>query len=247
MEKKIVVSLLSGGIDSCVASAIKANEPNTQVHLLSIYYGQGAEESEKKQSALVADKLAELYPNIVEHFYLTINGQARWNKLTNLRDSQNQVRGFVGWRTPSGGWYKSGYPSTRDEAFTLIAAAGLEARLAQDKEANEGEVVLATTKEDLSNFEDIEPVVYEKYLNEVLKRKMVPRMGKQMRIVLPLINMMKYQVIQRGVEIGVPLELTWSCYFGEPGMPCGKCDQCNWRAEAFKRIGMEDSYQRITQ
>lgn len=245
MEKKIVVSLLSGGLDSCVATAIKANESNTQVHLLSIYYGQGAEESEKQQSALVADRLAKLYPNVVEHFYLTINGQARWNKLISFEQSQKQIKGFVGWRTPSGGWYKSGYPSTRDEAFSLIAAAGLEARLIQDEKANRGEVVLATTMEDLGNFEDIEPKVYEEYLNEVLKRKIVPRMGKQIRIILPLINMMKDEVIKKGVEIGAPLELTWSCYFGEPKSPCGKCDQCNWRREAFKKAGLEDPFLKI--
>jgi len=242
MPKKISVVLLSGGLDSCVAATMKAQEPDTQVHLLSIYYGQGAEAAEKQQSALVADRLKELYPNVVEHFYLTINGEARWNKLRDYETAQKQIQGFVGWRTPYGGWHKAGYPSTRDEAFSLIAAAGLEARLREYPNMIQGEVVLATTKEDLYNFEDIEPIVYETYLNEVLARKMMPREGKAMRIVLPLIGLMKHEVVRKGVEIKAPLELTWSCYFGNPGKPCNGCDQCYWRAEAFKKAGVPDHY-----
>lgn len=242
MAKKISVVLLSGGLDSCVAATMKAQELDTQVHLLSISYGQGAEDSEKLQSQLIADRLGELYSNVVEHFFLTIDGKARWNKLRDSEDAHKQVRGFVGWRTPYSGWHKAGYPSTRDESFSLIAAAGLEARLREYSEATHGEIVLATTKEDLTNFEDIEPIVYEKYLNEVLARKIMPREGKPMILYLPLIELMKYEVILKGVKIGAPIELTYSCYSGKPKNPCGSCDQCNWRAEAFKKAGIEDPF-----
>lgn len=240
MSKKVVVSLLSGGLDSCVAATMKACEPNTQVHLLSIYYGQGAQEAERLQSGRVADRLMQIYDNVVEHFYLEIRGQSRQNKLRNVVDAQKQVGGFVGWRTPYGGWDQAGYPSTRDEAFSLIAAAGCEARLREYTDSNRGEVVLATTKEDLDNFEDIEPIVYETHLNEVLARKIMPRRGKEMKIVLPLIGLMKYEVVRLGTELGAPLELTWSCYFGEPERPCGECDQCHWREDAFRKAGIED-------
>jgi 7-cyano-7-deazaguanine synthase len=47
-------------------------------------------------------------------------------------------------------------------------------------------------------------------------------------------------VIERGKAVGAPLHLTWSCYFGEPGAPCGSCDQCGWRNAAFRAAGIED-------
>lgn len=65
-----------------------------------------------------------------------------------------------------------------------------------------------------------------------------------MKIALPLIGLMKYEVIQKGIEISAPLELTWSCYFGKPGEPCYACDQCTWRADAFKKADVQDPYQR---
>ncbi|MEK7156731.1 MAG: 7-cyano-7-deazaguanine synthase [Patescibacteria group bacterium] len=244
--KKIVVCLLSGGVDSTVAAVLKANEPETLVCLLSIYYGQGAEQSEKRQSAAVADWLYHHFDNVIEHFYLRIDGTIRWTRrqrserFKNPEGEEILLRGFVGWRHPEGGWSQAGYPSTRDEVFALMAAAGVEARLHDMPDITEGEIVLATTGEDLLNFEDIEASTYTKYLNEVLARKMMPRRGKPMRIVLPLIGMTKAEVIRRGVEIGAPLELTWSCYFGEPGRPCGQCDQCKWRREAFETAGVQD-------
>jgi len=243
---KIVVCLLSGGIDSTVAAVLKAKEPNTLVTLLSVYYGQGAEESEKQQSAEVADWLRNRFDNVIEHFYIRIDGTIRWTARQRSETFRNPtgeeipLRGFVGWRHPEGGWSQAGYPSTRDEAFTLIAAAGVEARLHDIPSTTHGEVVLATTGEDLSNFEDIEVETYTNHLNEVLARKMMPRRGKSMRIDLPLIGMMKSEVVRIGLQIGAPLELTWSCYFGEPGRPCGICDQCKWRQEAFREAGVSD-------
>jgi len=243
---KIVVCLLSGGVDSTVAAVLKAKEPSTLVALLSIYYGQGAEESERLQSAKVADWLCSHFDNVIEHFYMRIDGTIRWSKrqrsetFKNPEGKEIPLKGFVGWRHPEGGWSQAGYPSTRDEAFTLIAAAGVEARLHDIQEATHGEVVLATTGEDLTNFEDIEAETYTNHLNEVLARKMMPRRGKSIRIDLPLIGMMKSEVVRVGLQIGAPLELTWSCYFGEPGRPCGACDQCKWRQEAFRAAGVLD-------
>ena len=78
--KKIVVCLLSGGVDSTVAAVLKAKEPTTLVALLSVYYGQGAEQSEKRQSAVVADWLYHHFDSVIEHFYLRIDGTIRWTR-----------------------------------------------------------------------------------------------------------------------------------------------------------------------
>lgn len=249
---KVVVVLLSGGIDSTVAATLKAHDAANIVYLLSISYGQGAEDAEKKQSRVVADWLLSKFDNVIEHFEIEMRGLARANKtrlarlgLPDLQLRKVPVSGFVGWRQPIVGWPQAGYPSTRDEAFALIAAAGAEARLRDLEFAAEAQIILATNKDDTENFADIRKENYECHLNAVLAEKLIPQSGRSLRVELPLIDLTKTQVIERGMEIGAPLHLTWSCYFGAPGAPCGRCDQCRWRSNAFRAASVDDPATRV--
>ncbi|TPQ33090.1 hypothetical protein C2U70_20075 [Bradyrhizobium guangdongense] len=236
--KVVSVCLLSGGIDSTVAATLVAREANTDVVLLSIFYGQGAESAERKHAALVADKLMATFPNVREHFTMTIGGAMRRTQHRPVQEEWS--RGFVGWRSPRNGWEKAGYPSTRDEVFTLIAVAGAEARLRDLPDVVRAEVVLATNGDDLANFADLKPSNFIGHLQEIVDGKLMPSLGKPVEIRLPLIDLSKQAVVTLGRKISAPLELTWSCYFGEPGAACGHCDQCRWRREAFRAAEIED-------
>jgi len=55
----------------------------------------------------------------------------------------------------------------------------------------------------------------------------------------PLIDMTKADIIRLGLRLGVDYSLTWSCYMGGD-KPCGHCDSCRIRAEAFKSVGVKD-------
>ncbi len=55
----------------------------------------------------------------------------------------------------------------------------------------------------------------------------------------PFVGMDKTAIVQRGVELGVPFALTWSCYVGGD-KHCGKCGTCVERKEAFLRAGVQD-------
>jgi 7-cyano-7-deazaguanine synthase len=244
---RIIVVLLSGGIDSTVAATLKALDETNIVYLLSIYYGQGAEDAERIQSRKVADWLLSKFDNVVEHFEIEMRGASRANKakvtrvgLSDLQLHRVPVSGFVGWRQPAAGWPQAGYPSTRDETFALMAAAGAEARLRDIEFAAEAQVVLATNKDDTENFADICKENYEHHLNAVLADKLIPQSGRPLLVNLPLIDLTKAQVVEQGIAIGAPLHLTWSCYFGSPGLPCEKCDQCRWRSNAFRAAGSHD-------
>ena len=59
------------------------------------------------------------------------------------------------------------------------------------------------------------------------------------RLSAPFAGLSKAQVVKRGLELGVPFELTWSCYEGGDA-PCGTCATCLDRAAAFKANGVED-------
>ena len=55
----------------------------------------------------------------------------------------------------------------------------------------------------------------------------------------PFVGMDKTAIVKRGVELGVPFALTWSCYVGGD-KHCGKCGTCVERKEAFVRAGVTD-------
>ena len=50
----------------------------------------------------------------------------------------------------------------------------------------------------------------------------------------------KSDVIRRGVELGVPLELTLSCMNPQDGEHCGACSKCRERIDAFREAGVSD-------
>jgi 7-cyano-7-deazaguanine synthase len=61
------------------------------------------------------------------------------------------------------------------------------------------------------------------------------------RIVAPLIDMTKAQIVRRGVELGVDYALTVSCYQADDeGRACGACDACRLRREGFRAAGVAD-------
>lgn len=65
-------------------------------------------------------------------------------------------------------------------------------------------------------------------------------------IATPFLRWNKAQVIRRGVELGVPLELTLSCMtpsvVAEGALPvhCGRCSKCRERRDAFAEAGVRD-------
>ncbi|WP_071190234.1 7-cyano-7-deazaguanine synthase QueC [Trichormus sp. NMC-1] len=65
------------------------------------------------------------------------------------------------------------------------------------------------------------------------------REGQPIAIVAPLINLKKTEIIQLGNQLGVPWELTWSCYAGGD-VACGVCDSCRLRLAAFAELGLND-------
>lgn len=63
--------------------------------------------------------------------------------------------------------------------------------------------------------------------------------GKAVTVVAPFVSLTKSQVIEQGLKLGVPYELTWSCYKGDE-KPCGVCATCIDRQKAFESNGAKD-------
>jgi len=63
--------------------------------------------------------------------------------------------------------------------------------------------------------------------------------AQQLKVVAPFVDCTKAEVVAQGLRLGVPYELTWSCYEGND-KPCGCCGTCIDRAKAFAANGVKD-------
>ena len=64
----------------------------------------------------------------------------------------------------------------------------------------------------------------------------------QIQVIAPFIRKTKADIVYEGTMLGVPYDLTWSCYEGGEH-PCGKCGTCIDRKKAFEANGLKDPVQ----
>jgi 7-cyano-7-deazaguanine synthase len=96
-------------------------------------------------------------------------------------------------------------------------------------------IYIGAVEQDSSGYPDCRPMYYEAF-NRVIAAG--TREGK-IEVVTPLISMRKAEIIRFGLEMGAPLDLTWSCYSRED-RACGVCDSCTLRLRAFQDAGAVD-------
>ena len=88
-----------------------------------------------------------------------------------------------------------------------------------------GAVVIGANADDNAGYPDCRP----QFIQQVSE---ATRTGYRVAIWSPLVRMTKRQVVERGRELDVPFDLTWSCYRGGVD-PCGRCGACESRDEAM--------------
>src|SRR5207248_5845377 len=124
------------------------------------------------------------------------------------------------------------YVPARNLIFLSVAVGVAEAR---EVDA----VYLGVNALDYSGYPDCRPEFMESFRETAalaLKRGVE---GRPVDIRTPLIHLSKADIVRLGVEVGAPLELTWSCYLGGD-RPCGECDACRLRAKGFAEAGVAD-------
>ena len=134
---------------------------------------------------------------------------------------------------PSGESVFSDLPSTyvpfRNGVFLSIAAA-----LAEKERCDA--IFIGVVQEDSSGYPDCSAGfigAFERALELGTSRDFHPR------IKTPLVHLSKAQIVSLALKIGVPLELTWSCYEREDAA-CGLCDSCLLRLKGFAGAGAKD-------
>ena len=84
-------------------------------------------------------------------------------------------------------------------------------------------------------FPDATPAFFD-----AMARALSLGLGTPIAIEAPFAALHKADVIRKGIELGVPLELTLSCMQPKDGLHCGKCSKCRERRDAFREAGVED-------
>jgi 7-cyano-7-deazaguanine synthase len=219
-KKAKAVVLLSGGMDSCVSSAI-ANETH-KLALLHASYGQRTERRERR----AFEEIAEFY-GTEERLVIRLDSLAQIGGSA-LTDPDIEV--------PEAGelpTHASGVPITyvpfRNAHFLSAAVSWAEVIGATA-------IVVGAVAEDSSGYPDCRPEYYRAFA-ELIRQGTRPE--TRIEIKTPVIAMRKSEIVRRGAELGAPLKLTWSCYQSEDEA-CGTCDSCRLRLRAFAEAGTSD-------
>lgn len=224
-DSRTAVVLLSGGMDSCVCVAIaRERHGAANVALLHAGYGQRTERRERQAFDAIAD-FYEVQKRLVvqlDHFR-AIGGSALTDRSIGVPENSLNAAG------PHGAEIPVTYVPFRNAHFLSVAVSWAEA-------IGAGAIYIGAVAEDSSGYPDCRPEYYRAFQELV---RLGTRPETQIEIVTPVIAMKKAQIIQRGIELGAPLHLTWSCYQGEDAA-CGTCDSCLLRLRAFEQAGVAD-------
>jgi 7-cyano-7-deazaguanine synthase len=97
-------------------------------------------------------------------------------------------------------------------------------------------VFIGAHSEDFSGYPDCRPAFFEAF-QQVVDAGTKPE--TEIAIEAPFAEFSKTDIVERGVDLGVPFEETWSCYRSDQPA-CGTCDACAYRLQAFQRAGARD-------
>ncbi len=204
-------------MDSCVCAALAAREHDAAA--VHISYGQRTEERERRAFLAVCDRFHIRDRLVVRNEALrAIGGSA----LTDATIAVPQAGLQIGHSIPVT------YVPFRNAHFLAVAVSWAEV-LGADK------VYIGAVQQDSSGYPDCRPEYYHAF-NEVVRAG--TREGR-IEIVTPLIGLRKAEIVQLGLELGAPFDLTWSCYTREDAA-CGVCESCVLRLRAFAAAGTPD-------
>jgi 7-cyano-7-deazaguanine synthase len=210
------IVLLSGGMDSCVCATLTAKRRRTAA--IHVSYGQRTEARERKAFELICDHLGITHRLAIRNDVLrSIGGSALTDLNIQVPESEH-----IGVEIPVT------YVPFRNAHLLSAAVSWAEVIDAR-------EIYIGAVEQDSSGYPDCRPAYYRAF-NEVIKTG--TRDGN-IEIITPLIGMRKFEIVQLGLELGAPLDLTWSCYSRE-NRACGVCDSCVLRLRAFQEAGAED-------
>jgi 7-cyano-7-deazaguanine synthase len=212
------VILVSGGMDSATA-VYEAMDRGYDPLFLHTSYGQRTEttefESAKKLAAVVD---AEEFLHVETEHLARIGASSLTDGDIEVDDADMESEDVP-----------TSYVPFRNANLLSMATSYAEANGASA-------IFIGAHSEDFAGYPDCRPTFFEAF-QRVIDVGTKPETDVSLEA--PFVEWSKTDIAERGLELGVPYEHTWSCYrTAQPA--CGTCDSCAFRLQAFQRLGVRD-------
>jgi 7-cyano-7-deazaguanine synthase len=212
------VVLLSGGMDSLVTTAMASAE-GFELAAMHVNYGQRTWHKELESFRAICDHYhIDRRLEVDADFLARIGGSS-------LTDLSMPVSGA----DLQGSEIPTSYVPFRNANFLSMAVSWSEV-------IGACRIYIGAVEEDSSGYPDCRKVFYDAF-NSVINLGTKPETS--IKIVTPLIEMQKSDIVRKGMLLDVPFAHSWSCYKSE-GKACGVCDSCARRLRAFELVGIRD-------
>jgi len=216
MKKAIV--LVSGGMDSCVTASIAKND-GMELYFLHINYGQRTEKRELQSFRDLCQFFSVKGDLIIDmEYFKNIGGSCLTDKniavpKKNIQNNDIPIS-YVPFRNAN-----------------ILSAATSWAEI-----INAQYIYIGAVEEDSSGYPDCRKDFFNAFEKAI---SFGTKPETYIKIKTPLINLNKQQIVENGIKLKSPLELTWSCYENED-KPCQECDSCLLRERGFKNAREPD-------
>ena len=217
-DKNLAVVLLSGGLDSCVTMAIARENHN--IAMLHVGYGQRTQTREYNSFRSITR-----FYNIPETRILAIE----LDFLRKIGGSSLTDHNMPVGKGDTNAGIPTSYVPFRNTHLLSIAVSWAEAIKADS-------IYIGAVQQDSPDYPDCRAEYFEAY-NKLVEVGTKP--STNIKVITPLLNMSKSEIVKKGIEIAAPLQLTWSCY-ERNDKACGCCQSCLLRLKAFEEAGVKD-------
>ena len=218
---KKAISVLSGGLDCTVSTSVFTKD--WEIHAITFNYGQKAFKRELKAAKEICDEMGWTH-EVIELPWLSkistssLNTaeeipEVTFNDLDDIEKSS---------KTASSVWVPA-----RNMVFTSIAISYAESIGAE-------KIIVGWDAEEAATFPDNSKEFLNAF-NELID----VGSPENIKIEAPAIDLSKEEIVKLGVEVGAPMELSYSCYKGGD-KHCGVCESCMRRKRAFRQLGIDD-------
>jgi len=217
VESKAIV-LVSGGMDSCVTAATAARE-NEALAFLHISYGQLTEARERRAFNEIADHyVVKGRLNISLEHLAKVGGSSLTDKSIAVAEANLESKEIP-----------TSYVPFRNANMLSVAVSWAEV-------IGANAIYIGAVAEDSSGYPDCRPEFYKAF-QQVIDTGTKPDTLIEIRT--PIIHLSKSEIVKKGIALGAPLELTWSCYRNST-QACGTCDSCALRLRGFRQANVKD-------
>lgn len=214
------VVLTSGGMVSAVTACLAQREGN-ELTLIHVSYDQTSEEQEYRSVTKLAANVGGAEVVSVVADFLNSFGRGRRSNVGEMRRGE-----------PSDAEYRSGYLPFRDGNLLGLGIAYAETHGADSlfigSHADEGE-----------NTATVPPEFYDAF-QEAANLGTANDVHVEIRV--PFAESSRSEIVERGLELGTPFEVTWDCHRETPPA-CGTCVACRQRLNVFEEVGADDPLQ----